>query len=354
VRRGLISWSRDEVPPAVLENRVSRLQTAMHKTDLGALLVYTSFARPSAVAWLTHFVPYWNDAILVVLPTGAPVLLAAFSKRVHDWIREVSHIGEARSAPDLGRAAAEYLENRVSVAGQIGVVELDALPWPVAAPLIDRPGVSLVDATTLFAGVRQPADETEIRLARRASEIAAGAFAAIPAGIRRASQLLAALEGSARLGGAEDVQLRLAADLGSEATLRRVEGDLQLANRHAVQMLVTYKAVCVRVTRSRCAGAVPRSWQAARGWFALAGARIGERNFAAGPDGPGQLAYWKLESTLGSQPLSAVAGSQGGFGPVLPEGSLASLSVRIDLDDGPWLGGGALRVSGSAAGAWIR
>jgi hypothetical protein len=83
MRRGLISWSRDEVPASVLEGRVARLQEQMRAVELGAVLIYTSFARPSAVAWLTHFVPYWNEALLVVFPTGAPVLLAAFSKRVH-------------------------------------------------------------------------------------------------------------------------------------------------------------------------------------------------------------------------------------------------------------------------------
>src|SRR5258707_8084552 len=106
MRRGLISWSRDEVPPSVIEGRVARLQEEMRNADLGAMLVYTSFARPSAVAWLTHFVPSWNEAPRVVFPTGAPVLLAAFSKRVHDCIRTPSHLGELPSAPDRRRAAA--------------------------------------------------------------------------------------------------------------------------------------------------------------------------------------------------------------------------------------------------------
>ena len=60
MRRGLISWSHEEVPAPVLERRVARLQDRMRDAGLGAMLVYTSFARPSAVAWLTHFVPYWN------------------------------------------------------------------------------------------------------------------------------------------------------------------------------------------------------------------------------------------------------------------------------------------------------
>jgi len=101
---------------------LARLQEKMRDAELGVVLIYTSFARPSAVAWLTHFVPYWNEALLVVLPTGAPVLLAAFSKRVHDWIRSVSHLGEVRSAPDLGRAAVNFLEERLPKPSRIGVL----------------------------------------------------------------------------------------------------------------------------------------------------------------------------------------------------------------------------------------
>src|SRR3977135_1057007 len=177
MRRGLISWSREEVPPSVLEGRVARLQEQMRAAELGVTLIYTSFARPSAVAWLTHFVPYWNEALLVVFPTGAPVLLAAFSKRVHDWIRNVSHLGEVRSAPDLGRAAAAFLKERPPQPPRVGVVELDALPWSVAEPLVKSEyGRALVDATGLFTAIRQPADEGEIRLARGAATSAVQGF----------------------------------------------------------------------------------------------------------------------------------------------------------------------------------
>src|SRR5713226_984545 len=206
MRRGLISWSRDEVPPSVLERRVARLQEQMRAAELGVVLIYTSFARPSAVAWLTHFVPYWNEALLVVFPTGSPVLLAAFSKRMHDWIRSVSHLGEVRSAPDLGRAAAAFLKEHSPEPARIGVVELDALPWSVAEAVV-KPGsgTELVDATGVFASVRQPADEFEVQLARRAAEIAAKALDAVPATARRTSEVLSALDASARLDGAEEV-----------------------------------------------------------------------------------------------------------------------------------------------------
>src|SRR5882672_105408 len=345
MRRGLISWSRDEVPPSVLEGRVARLQEQMRNADLGAMLIYTSFARPSAVAWLTHFVPYWNEALLVVFPTGAPVLLAAFSKRVHDWIRSVSHVGEVRSAPDLGRAAAAFLKERPPQPSRVGVLELDALPWPVAESLVKSEyGRGLVDATGLFAAIRQPADEVEIRLAQRAATIAVQAFKAIPTGAKRASELLSALEGSARLDGAEEVLPRLAPDLGADATRRRLEGDARLGERYAVELSVAYKATWVRITRCISTQAVPPSWRGAAARFVETAERLSEANPSLEPQVAGSVerekaAAWTLESCRGSPPLSIVATGEAPSPSALPGGSLACLSLQLDLDDGPWLGG---------------
>jgi len=345
MRRGLISWSRDEVPPAVLEGRVARLQERMRAAGLGVVLIYTSFARPSAVAWLTHFVPYWNEALLVVLPTGAPVLLAAFSKRVHDWIRTVSHLGEVRSAPELGRAAAAFLKERPPEPSRIGVLELDALPWPVAEPIMKSEyGRAVVDATGLFASIRQPADEVEIRLARRAATIAVQAFKAIPTAAKRASELLSVLERSARLDGAEEVLPRLAPDLRADATLCRFEGDTLLGERYAVELSVAYKATWVRITRCVSTQAVPPSWRGAADRFVETAERLNEANLSLEPQvtasgRPGKTAAWTLETCRGSPPLSIVATGEAPSPSALPGGSLACLSLQLDLDDGPWLGG---------------
>jgi Xaa-Pro aminopeptidase len=92
MRRGLLAWSEKEVPKAALDARVARVQAAMADAGLGALLLYTNFPRPSAVSWLTHFVPYWSQGVLVVLPEGAPTLFISLSKRVGGWIEETAHI----------------------------------------------------------------------------------------------------------------------------------------------------------------------------------------------------------------------------------------------------------------------
>jgi hypothetical protein len=324
------------------------MQEQMRAANLGAVIIYTSFARPSAVAWLTHFVPYWNEALLVVFPTGAPVLLAAFSKRVHDWIRSVSHLGELRSAPELGRAAVPLLGERPPQPLRIGVLELDALPWPVAEPLAKSEyGRGLVDVTGLFASIRQPADEVEIQLARRAATIAVQAFKAIPMKAKRASELLSALEGSARLAGAEEVLPRLAPDLRADATLRRLEGDALLGERYAVELSVAYKATWVRITRCVSTQAVPPSWRGAADRFVETVERLNETNLSlepqvAGSVRPGKPVAWTLETCRGSPPLSIVATGETPSPSALPRGSLACLSMQLDLDDGPWLGGAPL------------
>ena len=301
------------------------------------MLVYTSFARPSAVAWLTHFVPYWNEALLVIQPSGAPVLLAAFSKRVHDWIRSVSHLGEVRSAPDLGRAAVTFLEERLPKASSIGVLELDALPWSVAEPIVkSRYGPALVDATGLYASIRQPADEVEIRLAQRAATIAVQAFKKIPTRATRASELLSALERSARLDGAEEVLPRVAPDLRADATLCRLEGDALLGERYAVELSIAYKATWVRFTRCIATQAVPQSWRGAADRFVETVERLNEANRSLEP---GKNAAWALETCLGSAPLSIVATGETPPPSALPGGSLACLSLHLALDDGPWLRG---------------
>jgi len=53
MRRGLIAWSKDELPETVLDARVAALQTAMVAQGLDALVAYTTPARAAACATRT-------------------------------------------------------------------------------------------------------------------------------------------------------------------------------------------------------------------------------------------------------------------------------------------------------------
>lgn len=312
MRRGLIAWSKEEVPPSALDARVRRVQDALRAERLDALFAYTSFPRPAAVSWLTQFVPYWSEALVAVLPDAGPVLLASLTKRVHPWIREVSHLAEIVPAPDLGRAAAAFADKRGLK--RIGVVDLEQLPWSVAQPI----DAELVDASELFAALRQPADQYENALAARATQIAERALTAIPPHPRRSSEILAAVESAARLEGAEEVIPRIAVD----GVLRRMEGDAPIGERYAIELSVAYKSVWIRLGRTY------PSLPAAETWFKAA---LQDSALKA----PGKLTRWTIESCVGSSPLSVVVDSEKTYRR-LPAGARAVLSVRLDLDDGPW------------------
>jgi hypothetical protein len=348
MRRGLVSWSREELSQAALDARVDRLQQAMRAQQLDAVLAYGSFAQPAAVQWLSNFLPYWGDAMLAVFPAGQPILLTALTRRVHPWIHAVSHTGGVMTAPRLGANVQALLDERVPLGRRIGVIALDRLPWPVAKQLIDAGrGDALVDASELYATVRQPADQAEVDLAVRAAEIAHGALRAVPADADCTSGVLAAIEAAARLAGAEEVLQRLAPDLAAEPTPRRIEGHVPLGARYAIDLSLAYKGVWVRAARcvareplqvsASLPAPAPISWQRAQRWFAATAAALHADSDGPNLDGaPGEVLNWTLEASIGLHSLERVASQQTGRLHALPPGALAMLSVELQLDDGPW------------------
>src|SRR5947207_4370838 len=106
MRRGLISHSKADLPDAVLDARIERVRAAMAKAQLDVLVLYTNNTRPAGVSWLTGFVPYWSEALLVMSRDGGPVLVAALSHRVKRWIERTSRVAEVMHSPRIGFAAA--------------------------------------------------------------------------------------------------------------------------------------------------------------------------------------------------------------------------------------------------------
>src|SRR5437899_4233935 len=167
MRRGLMGWDQEELPKSALSARLERLQAAMARENLDALLLYTNLVRPAAVCWLTGFTPYWIESLLLVPASGTPMLATALSKRVADWIRTTAWLDEIVNTPKPGTAIGQ----RLVAAGckRVGVLELDALP----AGLYDdvtaaAPAVELVEASATFVGSRRVIDAAERALIERA------------------------------------------------------------------------------------------------------------------------------------------------------------------------------------------
>jgi Xaa-Pro aminopeptidase len=66
--------ARPEVPAAVFSARLARLRRRMGEQELDALVVYGDREHFANLAWLTNYDPRFEEALLVVLPRGKPVL----------------------------------------------------------------------------------------------------------------------------------------------------------------------------------------------------------------------------------------------------------------------------------------
>ena len=340
MRRGLISRSLAELPDAALDARIERLRAAMIEARLDALLVYTNNTRAAGVSWLTGFVPYWSEALLVVPRAREPVLVVALTFRVKSWIERTSRVAEVVHTPRIGLEAARMIAAAQADAA-VGIADFDGLSAGIVDDLREGgPRLILSDASALFARLRAEADPAEIALAVKAATIAQTALAPRPgAGL---GEMTAAVEARARLLGAEEVYVAVAPDLAHDRRLRRIEGEAALGDDFALRATVAYKGAWVRLVRT-FGSAVPSEEAAAR--FAAAVAQLpGERGFAG-------FSSWLVEGCRIAQPLEPLMGSRvADPNPPAPR-SLVSVQACLEVDGRPVLLGAPALLGGRGEAA---
>src|SRR5712692_9126021 len=208
MRRGLISHSKAELPDAVLEARIERVRAAMREAHFDALVLYSNNTRPAAVSWLTGFVPYWSEALLVLARDRPPILVVALTYRVKSWIERTSRLADVIHAPRVGQEAARVIATTKADA-TVAIPDLDGMPAGIVEDLrAGGPRLILTDATSMFARLRGQTDPAEIALAAKAAWIAHGALAAPARALGTGASIgaiIAAVEGEARRLGAEEI-----------------------------------------------------------------------------------------------------------------------------------------------------
>ncbi len=321
MRRGLIARSLVELPDAVFDARLDRVRAAMQVAELDALVIYTNNTRPAGVSWLTGFVPYWSEAVLVMPSQAAPYLVAALSFRVKPWIERVSRVADVLHTPRIGlKAAQQIAATRADAA--VGVVDFDGFPAGIAEDLREGgPKLTLQDASALFASLRAVADPAEIALASKAAEIAHRALSTAQG--KTLNDMIAGAESKARALGAEEIYIAAVPDLERDTRFRRIEGEAALGKTFALRATVAYKGTWIRLVRSVCDTAIV---QEAAARFAQAVALLpSDRGFAG-------FRSWLVEGCRMTQPLDPLIGSRLGEGyPPLP-GALVSVQAALAVD----------------------
>ena len=318
MRRGLIARSLVELPDAVFDARLDRLRAAMQAAQLDALVIYTNNTRPAAVSWLTGFVPYWSEAVLVVPRERGPYLVAALSFRVKPWIERVSRLSDVLHTPRIGLKAAQQIAAMQPDAA-VGVVDFDGLPAGIAEDLREGgPKLALHDASALFTALRGVADPAEIALATRAADIGRHALSAAQG--ETLNDMIAGAESKGRELGIEEIYIAAAPDLERDTRFRRIEGEAALGKTFALRATVAYKGIWIRLIRSMCDTAIA---QEAAARFAQAVASLpSDRGFSG-------FHSWLVEGCRMAQPLDPLIGSRLGEGHSPPPGALVSVQAAL-------------------------
>jgi Creatinase/Prolidase N-terminal domain len=340
MRRGLICRAPVELPDAVLEARLDRVRAAMQEAQRDALVIYTNITRAAAVSWLSGFVPYWSEALLIVPRQGAPYLVAALSLRVKSWIERTSRIGKVFHNPRIGLKAAQEIAAMQKNAA-VGVVDFDGLPAGIAEDLrAAGPDLALSDAGALFAKLRGKADPAEIALAAKAAAIAHRALAEVRGDSLNA--MIAGVERQARLCGAEEIYIAAAPDLAREGRLVRIEGEPALGKNFALRATLAYQGTWVRLVRTVCEGAIT---QQAAARLAQAVAQLPcHRGFAG-------FRSWLVEGCRTAQPLEPLMGSRLGAASPPPPGALVSVQGTLAVDGRTVLVGAPALIGGPGEAA---
>jgi hypothetical protein len=317
MRRGLIARSTVELPDVVLEARLARVRAAMRQAGFEALVLYTNNTRPAAASWLTGFVPYWSEALLVLIGDRPPVLVAALTYRVKSWIERTSRLGDVIHTPRVGIEAARMIAAAKS-ATAVAVPDLAGLPAGIAADL-RAGGCKLANASEMFARARAPADPAEIALDAKASSIAhQGLAQALGSTI---AERIARLEGTARRLGAEEIYIAAAPDLARDCRFRRMEGEAALGATFALRATVAYKGAWIRLVRTFGAAALREE---ATSRFAAAVAELPRDDSLRG------FSSWLVEGCRIAQPLEPLMGSR--LDEALPVSARSIVSVHATLN----------------------
>jgi hypothetical protein len=342
MRRGLISRSKAELPDSVLDARIARLRVAMRDARLDALLLYTNNTRAAGVSWLTGFVPYWSEALLVVTHGRLPVLVAALTYRVKSWIERTSRLADVIHAPRIGLEAARMVAAAKADAA-VGIADLDGLSAGVVDDLREGgPRLVLRDASALFSGLRAKADPAEIALAVTAAAIAQRALAQAPGRGANLGDIIAAVERHAREVGAEEIYIAAAPDLARDRRLKRIEGDAALGESFALRATVAYKGTWIRLVRTFGQEAL-REEAAAR--FAQAVAQLPDQRGFIG------CSSWLVEGCRIAQPLEPLLGSRVAQRNPPASGALVCVQASLEVDGQTLLLGAPALIGGPGEAA---
>jgi hypothetical protein len=203
MKRGLITWDKSEIPPAVFERRIDRLRHTLAQRNLAALVVYSELWRSNQARFFSNYMPYFNRALLIIPCELPPTLLCGLSPRVYGWIRSVTTIEDVRPAGNFAKPLLEIAAERKWT--RVGGLDFPQFPYDIYKALqTGTLEVTNVESAAVFVPAE---DEAEIAMRRKAADMVRRILdEELPGGVGKVDHhFVGQLERRFRLAGAEDL-----------------------------------------------------------------------------------------------------------------------------------------------------
>lgn len=237
MKRGLITWDRDEIAPEVFEARVDKVRDRARAGSVLAIAIYTDVWRSNAARFVSNFMPYFNQSLLVVPVDGDPILLCGLT-RVYPWIRSHTIVEDIRP----GKLPAQRLVELAIEKGwsRIGVAGYTRLPYEMVREL-DAAELDVVDVE-----LPPSVDDGELAMRRKALAITRPIVDALEYSAGENDfHIVSRLERALRRAGMEDLVLWLS----QPGDGPRPANGTPLAERFSVVVAAEYRGHWVGVSR---------------------------------------------------------------------------------------------------------
>lgn len=202
--------------------RIGRIQQALSREGLDALVVYGDEYRKENLRYVSGFWPIFERGACFIGHDGAPIFAGApegenYAREMCVWedVRNVKEFACVSVPEEIDYPLAEFssfeeiLSEVMSGGKRLGIAGLFDMPEYIMRRVRDAsPGVELVDAAYILNGLRIIKTPAEIACLKKAGELACLGYAELMKNASPGNSELAAAaaaEGTARMAGAEHI-----------------------------------------------------------------------------------------------------------------------------------------------------
>jgi Xaa-Pro aminopeptidase len=210
------------IPKSEFRERIERIQEALIKNRLDALLVYGDEYRRENLRYVSNFWPIFERGACCIPRKGEPVLAGApegerYAREMCPWqdIRNIKEFACVSVPEEIDYPLATFsslkqtLQDVLGDGKRLGVVG----KWDIPGPIFDRvrgalPNLEVVEADPIVREARLLKSENEIACLREAGRLACVGYEKLLAAAQPGNTELfaaGAAEGAARMAGAESI-----------------------------------------------------------------------------------------------------------------------------------------------------